>query len=121
VKAPFSHMHVILSVAKDLTKLGYASGQLRDSSVRAGRAVSAPLRMTILAHQKFFLPSGGVFIESAHTKVGETFASAAVTLTLCLSETGISFRRFDKRRKLADAEQLIYGELFSALVQLVAA
>jgi hypothetical protein len=34
--------------------------------------------------RKFFLPSSGGFIESAHTDVGETFASAArTTLTIC--------------------------------------
>src|SRR6266700_7448929 len=60
----------------------------------------------------FFLPSSGVFIESAHTDVGETFASAArATLTICSSETATTFRQFYDGEKLAVADQFETGPL----------
>src|SRR6266699_1551987 len=62
--------------------------------------------------RKFFLPSSGVFIESAHTDVGETFASAArATLTICSSETAATFRQFYDGEKLAVADQFETGPL----------
>src|SRR5438874_5835522 len=62
--------------------------------------------------RKFFLPSSGVFIESARTDVGETFASAArATLTICSSETATTFRQFYHGEKLAVANQFETGPL----------
>src|SRR6266536_2442085 len=64
------------------------------------------------AARKFFLPSSGVFIESAHTDVGETFASAArATLTICSSETATTFRQFYHGEKLAVADEFETGPL----------
>src|SRR4029077_17829074 len=85
-----------------------------DSSVIPSKNAS-PARTEI-----FFLPSGGVFIESAHT-----VSAARATLTICSSETATNFCQFYRGEKLAVADQfgtgsLTYGELFPALVKLVA-
>src|SRR5438270_1698031 len=48
----------------------------------------------------FFLPSGGVFIESAHT-----VSAARATLTICSSETATNFCQFYRGEKLAVADQ----------------
>src|SRR5437763_744804 len=56
--------------------------------------------------QKFFLPSGGVLIESAHT-----VSAARATLTICSSETATTFRRFYEGEKLAMADQFETGPL----------
>src|SRR5438105_651282 len=50
--------------------------------------------------QKFFLPSSGVFIESAHT-----VSAARATLTICSSETATTFRQFHRGKKLAADDQ----------------
>jgi hypothetical protein len=71
-----------------------------DSSVILGKNAS-PARTEI-----FFLPSGGVFIESAHT-----VSAARATLTLCSSETATNFCQFYRREKLAAADQFETGPL----------
>src|SRR5207249_5255290 len=51
--------------------------------------------------RNFFLPSGGVFIESAHT-----VSAARATLTHCSSETASNFCQFYLEEKLAAEDQL---------------
>src|SRR5436190_17918330 len=50
--------------------------------------------------RNFFLPSSGVFIESAHT-----VSAARATLTICSSETATNFCQFYRGEKLAVADQ----------------
>jgi hypothetical protein len=56
--------------------------------------------------RKFFLPSSGVFIESAHT-----VSAARATLTICSSETATNFCQFYRGEKLAAADQFETGPL----------
>jgi hypothetical protein len=62
--------------------------------------------MPIRPGLKILLPSGGVFIESAHT-----VSAARATLTICSSETATNFREFYRGEKLAMADQFETGPL----------
>jgi hypothetical protein len=62
--------------------------------------------MPVRRGRKFFLPSSGVFIESAHT-----VSAARATLTICSSETATTFRRFYEGEKLAAVDQFETGPL----------
>src|SRR2546430_16586480 len=64
------------------------------------------LRAGSASDRKFFLPSSGVFIESAHT-----VSAARATLTICSSETATTFRQFYRGEKLAGADQVEKGPL----------
>src|SRR6267142_6301419 len=57
-------------------------------------------KMPVQLGRKFFLPSSGVFIESAHT-----VSAARATLTICSSETATRFRQFHRGKKLAADDQ----------------
>src|SRR4026207_2260743 len=63
-------------------------------------------KMPIRPGLKILLPSGGVFIESAHT-----VSAARATLTICSSETATNFREFYRGEKLAMADQFETGPL----------
>jgi hypothetical protein len=63
-------------------------------------------KMPVRRGRKFFLPSSGVFIESAHT-----VSAARATLTICSSETATTFRRFYEGEKLAVVDQFETGPL----------